>query len=291
VRRYPKAILVENNWTGFGYNQGHYQKVVLQRARQLPGEKVLLTLDADELLTADAIADFGLWAKLDSAPQGTPIFGSWVNIRQGFKEGFNFGGEFLVGAVDGPSVSTHEGKHHVPRLKVDQRLTPLSIAPFRVMHYQFTDLARYRSKQRFYAVVEQVERNGQRPYDLYRRLHPYETNTAKSLYPLEAKWTEGYEEAGIDWKKVSVEGLYRWDESVVRAIAEHGPLAFRKLDIWDHDWLKEAHARGLSRPHLPFQDPRSRFDKLACGVLRTTQPSAHTFFDRVLRQFFRLVGY
>jgi len=291
IKRFPKAVLVDNPWVGFGYHQGNYQKVVLDKAREIPGEKILLTLDADELLTADALADSGFWRWLDSAPQGTPIYGSWVNLCPDFKQGFDFGGEFLIGAVDGPTVATHEGKHHVPRLKVDPVARPMSIAPYRIMHYQFVDFARHRSKQRFYAVVEWVERNGQRPYDLYRRLHPYETNTTASFYRLEPRWTESYEAANVNWSDVSVEGAYRWDESVLSALLKYRPATFRKLDIWDHDWTMEAKRRGHIDQDLCLRDPRSLVDKAVHWLCRKTQPYAHSLPDRLLRQAMRLLAY
>jgi hypothetical protein len=291
IKGYPKAVLAENTWAGFGYHQGHYQKVVLDTARQIPGEKILFTLDADELLTADAVADANLWRRLDEAPLGTPIYGSWVNICPGFKTGFNFGGDFLIGAVDGPSVSTHSGKHHVPRLKVAVDSVGINIAPSRVMHYQFTDLARYRSKQRFYAVVEWVEKNGQRPYDLYRRLHPFETNTKRTVYPLRAKWIRLYNELGVDWMNVSIDGSYRWDSAVLDALLEHGTSHFKKLDIWDHDWKAQAAKAGIPNTSLRLNDPRRLIDKFTISVLRKTQPLAHSLLDRAIRQMCRFVGY
>ena len=89
VRRYPKACLVDNY--GKGYDEGERHRVVFEAARQIPGRKILLAIDSDELLSANWI-DSGEWQKLLCLPAGTAIYARWANILPGFKTWFAMGG-------------------------------------------------------------------------------------------------------------------------------------------------------------------------------------------------------
>jgi Glycosyl transferase family 2 len=53
VARYPKARLVDN--CGKGHDDGERHRILLEAARAIPGRKILLTIDCDELLSANWI--------------------------------------------------------------------------------------------------------------------------------------------------------------------------------------------------------------------------------------------
>ena len=49
--RYPKVILIDNLSPTF--NEPERQKLLLEKARTIPGQRLLIALDADEILTAN----------------------------------------------------------------------------------------------------------------------------------------------------------------------------------------------------------------------------------------------
>src|SRR5437667_3161139 len=51
VGRHPKVILIEN--PSPVYDEGARQKLLLEAARRIPGKRLLIALDADEMLTAN----------------------------------------------------------------------------------------------------------------------------------------------------------------------------------------------------------------------------------------------
>ena len=58
-RRHSKCLLLDN-WNE-DYDEAHRQRVLIEAARtRLPGQKILLALDADEIFTADSL-DASLW--------------------------------------------------------------------------------------------------------------------------------------------------------------------------------------------------------------------------------------
>ena len=51
VRKYSKAILVENN--NSAYDEAYRQRLLINEARKIEGKKLFITLDADEIFTPD----------------------------------------------------------------------------------------------------------------------------------------------------------------------------------------------------------------------------------------------
>ena len=49
--QYPKVILIDNDNPDF--NEADRQKLLIDRARQIDGDKILFGLDADEIFTAN----------------------------------------------------------------------------------------------------------------------------------------------------------------------------------------------------------------------------------------------
>ena len=287
VRRYPKAILVDNH--GTGYDEGEYRRLVLERARQISGPKILLSIDADEVLSANWM-ESEEWRRLRSLPVGTAIYGEWVNVDPGFKTGWPLGGPFIVGYVDDGIIGHSPGKFHVSRLLPPLDAPQFYLREIRLLHYQYTDPQRSRSKARNYQVQEWLEKP-ERPIRLYRRLRPRESVKPSDVMRLREEWFKGYDKLGIDIRKIHVDGMYRWDRLVLEALVKHGPAHFRKLDIWDVSWADMARAHGIAVPPGGLADPRSGFDKLVLHFLRLTQPCMSQPAVRVCQQLLRPLGW
>ena len=287
VRRYPKAILVDNH--GIGYDEGERHRVVFERARQIPGQKILLAIDADEVLSANWM-ESEEWKQLRSLPAGTAIYGEWVNLDPGFKTGWPLGGPFIVGYVDDGLIGFSPGKFHVSRLLPPPHAPRFDLREIRLLHYQYTDPRRSRSKARNYQVQEWLTKP-ERPIRLYRRLRPRESVKPTDVIPLKDEWFSGYAKSGIDIRKMNIDGKYRWDRLVLDALVQHGPAHFRKLDIWDMNWEDAAREQGVAIPAGGLADPRSRLDKWILRFLRLTQPYMGNPLVRACQQLLRPLGW
>ena len=287
VRRYPKAILVDNH--GAGYDEGEYRRVLLERAREIPGRKILLALDADEVLSANWM-ESSEWTRLRNLPAGTAIYGEWINLNPGFKTGWPLGGPFIIGCVDDGMIGHSPGKFHVSRILPPANARQFHFREIRLLHYQYTDPQRSRSKARNYQVQEWVEKP-ERPVRLYRRLRPRESVKPADVIQLKDEWFSGYIKSGIDIREMNIDGKYRWDRLVLDALVQHGPAHFRKLDIWDVNWEDAARDHGVAVPASRLADPRSRLDKLILRFLRLTQPYMSNPLVRACQQLLRPLGW
>jgi len=287
VRRYPKACLVDNN--GKGSNTGERYRIVLEAARAIPGRKILLAIDSDELLSANWV-DGEEWEKLLSLPEGTAIYGRWANILPDFKSWFAMGEAFVIGYVDDGQISHCPGRSHVPRFAIPPGAPKFVLRDIRVLHLQYTDQARSASKNRAYQVQEWVAAP-ERPVRLFRRFNPIPGIAPRHVHPVLAEWVDGFARQGIDWRAIHIDGAYRWDPLVLDELMSRGASFFRKLDIWDVEWQKIANQYGINTTGHDLRDPRSTFEHAVHAFLRRTQTVKGSPIIRMTQQLLRLWGW
>ena len=66
------------------YDERHRQRLLVDKAREIPGKRILIALDADEILSANC-SHSDEWTQIISAKPGTILRFRWVNILTGFK--------------------------------------------------------------------------------------------------------------------------------------------------------------------------------------------------------------
>jgi hypothetical protein len=97
-----------------GYDEAHRQKILLERARQFEGRRILIGLDADEALSANCL-ESKEWKQIEDAEPGTILRFRWVNILPGFNQIWIPPNRVSLGFVD--DGSPHTGKRiHSPRV-------------------------------------------------------------------------------------------------------------------------------------------------------------------------------
>ena len=77
AKKFPKVILLTNN--GIGFNEFERQTLLINEARKIPGKKLLISLDADEILSGN-FANSSEWNKIKQAPIGTVVKMRKANI-------------------------------------------------------------------------------------------------------------------------------------------------------------------------------------------------------------------
>jgi hypothetical protein len=287
VRRHPKACLVDNH--GKGHDDGERHRLVLEAARAIPGRKILLAIDSDELLSANW-RDSKEWKDLLSLPEGTAIYARWANILPGFQTWFSMGGPFVIGYVDDGTIPHSPGKFHVPRLLIPAEAPRFVLGDIRLLHLQYTDPARSASKNRAYQVQEWVLAP-HRPIRLFRRFNPMLGITPKQVQPVLAKWVDGFARQKIDWTGIQIDGAYRWDPLILDELISRGAAFFRKLDIWNAEWQELANRHGINTNGQDLRDPRSTLERAVHAFLRCTQPAMRNPFVRMVQQLLRLFGW
>jgi glycosyltransferase involved in cell wall biosynthesis len=267
ARRFPKVHLIENS--DDDYNEGARQRLLLEAARRIAGRRLIIALDADEALSADVLSSPEWQAALE-AEDGTVIRFDWVNLLPGLQSCWIPPEPLALGLVD--DGSEHHGERiHSTRVPAPDGAPDVVMRDVKALHYQHASPRRMRSKQRWYQCWERVNHPRKRPIQLYRQYHQMDGVPRSWSRPVEPGWLAGYEDRGIDMRAV-LDGEAHWyDGEVLDWMAEHGVSAFRRLDIWDVDWLELARLTGRELPPEASRDPRSRFERAVHAWLQRTQ--------------------
>jgi hypothetical protein len=270
------------------YDENHRQRLLLDRARQIPGNRILIGLDADEALSAN-ITSSDNWRRLDTAQPGTVVRFRWVNVLPGFTHAWIPSALVPFGFVD--DGSPHNGRRiHSPRVPQPDGAPIVDIQDVVVLHFQFVAWDRMVSKHRWYQAWEHVTHRLKSALEIFREYHHmYGSWDESEIHPIDPKWFDEYKRRGIDFQALRSEPITWWDSEVLAMLEQHGPDQFRKIDIWDKDW--NSVAEQLGRPKRDLSDPRSPFEKAAHRMLRATQKNRSHFTVRTLERILRTTGW
>jgi hypothetical protein len=264
---FSKVTLLDNHVPA--YDEGARQRLLLSGARRIPGRRVIVALDADEILSADFAAT-PEWAAVRAAPSGTILTFDWINVLPGFTSAWIPPEKVPFGFVD--DGSDHRGDRiHSTRIPVRADSPVLQLDDLKVLHLQYTDWSRMKSKQRWYQCWETLEHPTKRPIQIYRQYHRMDGFPAAEIHPLSPRWLSGYERRGIDIRAASEDAVYWWDKEVLDWLARHGAPRFRRLDVWDVDWAEIAARLGRAVAPASVRDPRSAFERAVHRWLEATQ--------------------
>lgn len=269
ARGAPKVTLVEN--PAAEYDEGARQRLLLEAARQIPGRRLIVALDADEALSGNVLSS-PEWQAALQAEEGTVIRFDWVNLLPGLDTCWIPRDPLALGFVD--DGRDHRGNRiHSTRVPVPDGAPELTLREVKAVHYQHASPRRMRSKQRWYQCWERVNHPRKRPIQLYRQYHQMDGLPRSWSHAVEPGWLSGYEERGIDMHSVPDGEAHWWDAEVLDWMAEHGVSPFRRLDIWDVDWCELARQTGRKLPPEAARDPRSRSERAVHAWLERTQLS------------------
>lgn len=289
AQQHEKVILVDN--PGETWDERLRQNLLIDTARSLPveGKRIFIALDADEALTANWMTS-PEWEMVTSLEPGT-IFGfKWVNVMPGFKRAWLPPTDKWFGFVD--DGSEHNPiLIHGPRLPEPEGAPRVMLEEIKVLHFQYTDWERMRSKQRWYQAWEHLNFDKKRPITIFRQYNHMYGIPEEQIRFMKPEWLEGYETAGIDMRNVEKEEEYRWDETVLDMLEAHGPERFSKIDIWDIDWREVARKQGRDGQLEQYEDPRSTPERTIHEWLRKTQPQSQAITVRTIQKMLQLMGW
>ncbi len=232
--RYPKVTMVTNPDPGF--SEATRQSVLLDAARRLiPGPKVLLALDADEILAADAPGSPG-WQTMRTAPPGTVLSFELIDLLLITDRCMRHDRWRPFGYVD--DGAPHEGRLiHSGRLPLPPEAPRLKLNDIRLLHYAPLRSTGQASKLRWYTVVENTL--GTCPPVFKRRLR-YQNHLDFTwegrIEPTRPEWFAGWEAEGIDMRTVADPPYHWYDVEVLRAFGQYGTRKYWLDDVWRFDW-------------------------------------------------------
>jgi glycosyltransferase involved in cell wall biosynthesis len=234
ARRYPNVTVVANDDPGF--SEAIRQSLLLETARRLvPGPKLLLALDADEIIAADGPGSPG-WHLMVNAAPGTVVCYDRIDLYLTTDRCMRHDQWRPLGYVD--DGAAHHGRLiHGARVPLPEGAPRLKLNDVKLLHYAPLRTTAMASKLRWYSVVENIL--GTCPPVFKRRLrylnHLDFTGEGR-IEPTKDEWFAGWERLGIDMRTVSDPPYHWYDVELLRAFAEHGTRKFWLDDVWRFDW-------------------------------------------------------
>ncbi len=249
-RRFPKVTVVDNPTDEF--NERDRQLLLLRHARAMvPPPRVILALDADEILAANAV-DTESWRAMLAARPGTIVCFERVDLYETPDQCMRHDRLTPLGYVDDGVEHAPRDMHSV-RVPIPDYARRLLLDDIAVLHYSALRPTALAAKLRWYSVIENVR--GTCPWVFKRRLRyamHVDFTGAGRVERSPVEWFRGWEDAGIDMRTVAQEKYYWYDFEVLRLFSEHGALKFWLDDIWDFDWEAcRVHAKGLNISGVP----------------------------------------
>lgn len=284
AKSFSKVILIHN--TSKTFNEPERQKMLINEARKIMGPKVLIALDADESLTANSIGNHE-WDIIKKLETGTVIKFDWVNLIPQKNIYWQSSYKMPFGFVD-------DGSEHIG-LEIHSQRVPVPLDnpvyypnDIKVMHFQYADWERMKSKHRWYQCWENINNKSRSKVAIYRQYHHMYAIKKSQFKVLPSKWLNGYKSIGLDYHNIAQEGFYYWDYEIIKLFNQYGLKFFSKIDIWDVDWAEVAKETQQNKL-IQFNDPRTKWEKLVDYYLKKTQPFSYSLFlkviDRLLIKF------
>lgn len=277
---YPKVILTNND--NLEFNEAERQSLLINRAREIEGDKILFGLDADEIFSSN-FTETEDWQKILHSKSGDVFWFRWANICSNKKK-------YWSPKVSYPWMFHDDGKEphgnyvrnmHSMRIPypIEERQMHY-VTEFKVLHLAYLYPQRVESKLRFYKFVD-FELNQRSCISLSRS---YKKNgITDDILDLPDNWIySNLNNSSLNlfsWLDMDTKRFW-FDEYIVAKIRNNGVEGYKKLDIWKKSFLQE----------YSLSDPRPVFIKLIHSYLQSTEENSTGFFVKIIDKILRKSG-
>ena len=271
IRSCPKAILVDNDCET--YNELGRKRLLIDAARKIPGDKVLIALDVDEMFSPEVFTS-GELETIKKLPKGTAVDFQWANFTanaQGMWYGYYFPWGYVDDGLEQYDEDISDTAIHCARVPISGNTPHYRAKSFKVIHFQYTDWDRMKHKHYMYQCQEVLSNPGKSAIEIYRQYHHMDTLEDKDMLEIPTEWITYYLKLGIDILKVEKEEVYWYDHITLRMMLENGAVKFRKISIWEEDWREIAKLSMKDIKSTVFLDPRNFYDRLVQAWMRWSQ--------------------
>lgn len=297
ARSYPNVTVIENPDPTF--SEVERQKLLLRAAREIPGPRLLMALDADEILSANVLDSHEWQSALRMAP-GTKLELAKVDLAESPNEYFLHSGQDKsswppFGYMD--DGAEHEGRiMHTCRIPDRPDAPRLRLNEIVLLHYGPSNGPRSQSKDRWYRCFERLTYPEKsvvqitRLYDWQERLGPQ-----WKVRPVPEEWHTLYRKQNIDLTSLDIQPIFWWDWEILRLFKTHGTQPFRFLDIWSVDW-EALRLQGLEQginglPEHEIKIPQGKIESGVRDVLfKSRRHPQKRYVEYVVKRFCRLLG-
>ncbi len=267
-KKYPKVIVVSNTTQEYSECSGHV--VLINRARKIEGPRLLIAIDADEILSPNW-ATTEEWNTMLQAEPGTAFEIQRINVCPDMKNMWYDDWHFIGYMDDGLE---YQGKDlHSIRIPMSHDSKHVRLSDVKIIHYQFVAPERLISKHRWYQTYERVSYPKKKSVLIFR-VYNYFLNPLNRTYsPFPVAWLEAFNKSHVDITSVNVDHRLWWDKEVLDYMDQYGTRYFAHLNIWGVNWCEIAQRFGRPNPEK-YKDPRNKFEKaINMWLIRTQNKS------------------
>ena len=231
LKQYSKVRIIDNSNKEF--NENERQKFLINEARKIPGKKLLVALDADEFLTGNSFGSEE-WDKMICAEPGTLFTMDWPCISPDFKRYWmTDGGSSNVFAFMDDGTPHKGSEMHSIRVPVPDNAVNIHFSQIKVMHFQYTDWERMKSKNLWYQYYERINNPSKSVFEIYRTYHHMDVDHNYKEIP--EKWLNEYDKNGINLRNNDDKDKhYWWDDEVENFRIKYGEEYFKHIDFQDN---------------------------------------------------------
>lgn len=285
AQKYEKVILIDNRKED-DFNEYKMRAPLFEAARKIEGPKILISLDADEILTPNF--DSLEWQTIRNSEPGT-IVSIQVNNLQPDGSYWCLGDVWCGYNDDGAPY--HSGTIHAPRSIMNSGSGHKVILcnDIQILHYHYMDKKRVQDKKRWYQCFELVSKQND-PITIFRRYNHITGGSNRNNHPIPDWWKTGYAKYDIEITSINFMPEHRWNNQILSYFEEYGARYFRHLNIWDVNWNDIASCLDFKHKNN-FSDPRHNWEKAINRWLINTQgkqdKTGVRIMEKILRKIYR----
>ncbi len=275
--KFPKVILINNNNPEF--NEPERQRILIERARQIEGDKILFALDADEIFSAN-YSETEDWQRILNSKPGDVFWFRWANICPDQVH-------YWAPETFYPWMFHDDGKephkNYVKNMHSMRIPYPIEekqmfyVNDFKVLHLAHLSTQRVEAKLRFYKFVD-FEMNNRSIIWLSRNY--YKEKGDYSIHDLPSEWIYNNSQSRINMFSLIVLNLqdFWYDHYITEKIRNDSKQTYNRIDIWDYSFIVQNH----------LTDNRSLWQKMLHYYLRRTSLFRNKMviraFDKLLKK-------
>jgi glycosyltransferase involved in cell wall biosynthesis len=225
---FPKVTVFKSETTGFSERERRNELLI--EARKFGDQNVILSLDADELLSPNFVAEDHI-KHLRQLKPGTRIRIPFFNIKPGLVFYWRVPQD-PIGFIDDGSMHEHSSDIHFPRIPFVASKPIYELENSGLLHLQFIDWRRMESKHRWYRAWERVNFPDKPALEIARRYSHMYAVPRRNLVRTSDTWYSYYAELGIDIENLTrPQEKYWWDSETVALVDKYGEGLFRWVDL------------------------------------------------------------
>lgn len=283
--QYPNVILLDNN--DLEYSETKRSEMVINRAREIEGDKILIFLAIDEILSANYF-ETSDWQKILHSNPGDVFFFYWANLcpdsmHYWISKDCQNKPSFMTRMFHDDGITPYDNEgidmhtHCIPYPKVEKGI--FYVNDFAILHFGDFNEKWNIAKQRFYQFVD-FDKNNRNITTLSRMYQEWKV-VKQELQPLPKDWIYTKNQHGFDlFLEVDVKKQQFFDQYVLNFIKENGIERYMKLDVWDKVFLEE----------YKMIDPRSFFIKIIHFYFHITNRITNLLIIRVIDKILKKSG-